>query len=167
MATLREMTSAEFTGQIASLAEPVRVKRYKAVLGDWYPGGHECAAESVVRMGQVAPAAMEAARASVEGKAARIAELEESNRNLTERLHDTSEALTVASDEIARLKRQLAQRTSGEPRYAPGTPEPPTRPNSIESFGLSREAQREAQDAILARDRRLRALQPKPKGRGE
>jgi hypothetical protein len=42
LATLREMTSAEFTGQIMKLDEPVRVKRYKDVLGDWYPGGHEC-----------------------------------------------------------------------------------------------------------------------------
>ncbi len=102
------MTSAEFTGQIASLTEPVRVKRYRAVLGDWFPGGHECADADVVRMGQHAPAAVEAARTKVEG-------LEEINRNLTARLVETSDALTVASDEIARLKRELAKGHAGEP----------------------------------------------------
>ncbi len=103
------MTVRDFRAGFASLTEPTDVGPSPAgPKGTWFPGGHECPPENVVRMGQHAPAAMEAARTKVEG-------LEEINRNLTARLVETSDALLVASDEVARLKRELAKGHAGEP----------------------------------------------------
>jgi hypothetical protein len=71
----RQMTSQEFVKTLPTLTEPVRVKRYKATLGDWFPGGHECPTEKVVAMGKAAPAAMEAARQTISAQAEEIARL--------------------------------------------------------------------------------------------
>ncbi len=102
------LTVRDFRAGFASLTEPTDVgPSPTGPKGTWFPGGHECD-DNLARMGQHAPAAVEAARTKVEG-------LEEINRNLTARLVETSDALTVASDEIARLKRELAKGHAGEP----------------------------------------------------
>jgi hypothetical protein len=80
------MNATEFRTSFLRLTEPITVSdgKSKRVIGVWYPGGHECPADAVVQMGVHAPAAMEAARAKIEEQA----------------------------EEIARLKRQLAERAT-------------------------------------------------------
>ncbi len=152
------MNASEFRTGFLRLDEPATVTDGKSgrVIGTWFPGGHECAGAKAMAgaaLGSIPQGRMLARQFS----------------DMEERAVRAERERDEALGEIANLKRQLAQRTSGEPRYAPGTPEAPERPNPsrTEVGGLSREAQRAAQDAILARDRRLRSILPKPKGKGE
>lgn len=91
---MRQIAVAEFRSSFGDLAEPVQVVRYGKVKGTWFPGENG-PTETIVAMGSLAPAAMEAART-------RVMELE---------------------NEVARLKRQLAAAHQKDTLSKPAKPD--------------------------------------------
>jgi hypothetical protein len=95
---MKEMTTAEFAkANLAALEEPVRVRRYTKTVGVYYPEGFEPASApqpAQVTLEEVAPSSVEATQKIVE--------------DLTQ--------------EVARLKRELAARPFVTPSRPPSLP---------------------------------------------
>jgi hypothetical protein len=94
---MRQMTSAQFQGaNMSQIDEPVEIKRYKTVMGVYYPSG----------------AAPEASSDAEKALAARVEELEEEVKALKRRLaaqsapQVTSSSVRVTSDPFSGLSKQ-------------------------------------------------------------
>ena len=123
-----EMQVAGFRTNFSKLTDPTRVMRYRATVGDWFPGGHECATDNVVAMGKAAPAAIGAART-------RITELEE---------------------EVARLKRLLAAASAKDGRPFHPVPKTGHAPEAEASALDRRDASTNTEEHRLAEQKRTR-----------
>lgn len=96
---MKEMTSAEFArANLAELDEPVRIRRYTKTVGTYYPDGYEPSVaepppQVALPLDEIAPSSVKASQ----------------------------KVLEELTEEIARLKRELARRSIAEPTWRTST----------------------------------------------